>query len=122
MGGSLFKNEEDYPLGLIILATIYYTGDTAKKDKMIQNMMYNECVEYLMYHMPNTNDIQYFDYDLKFDKFGDKIEIKPKNILSALWFINIFPENTKKVLKEKKYVTFEGTYTFNDRTKKLIIK
>ena len=116
--GSEFNDQEN-PLAAIILNTQYISGESFKDNNELHDMIYNECVFHVMENIKNQNDIEYFDFLLKFDKFGDKIEVVPKNILTALWFVNVYPKNGSDVIKNNKYTSIQGTYQFNRRNKTL---
>lgn len=111
----------EYPLQYIVLEYAKIHDEDIKKPQILAQL-YNEIVTYLSYVLYEPTDIKYLDYDLKFNKFGDEITIKANNILTALWFVNVFPENTKDVHDSGKYRTHKGTYFLNKRTKKLILK
>ena len=116
--GKLF-NSDEYPLADIILNTQFMSGHNFKDDYKLLDLIYNECVYVVIENISDKREIEYFDYTLKFDKFGDKIKIIPNNMLTALWFINIFPKNGKDVLIKKTYTTISGTYKFDGRSKTL---
>ena len=119
--GSEF-NDTDNPLSAIILNTQYISGESFKNNEDLLDMVHNECVYHVMENIRNKSEIEYFDYTLKFDKFGDKIEIVPHNILTALWFVNIYPKNGMDVMEKNIYTSMNGIYKFDRRrnTLKLI--
>lgn len=110
---------EDYPLQYIITEYWEAHGKSIKKVK-IQDKIYGDIVKYLSYVVENYEDLRYLDYTLKFDKLAESIEIKADNIITALWFINIFPHNVDGVARSNKFILGDGVYKFNKKTKKLI--
>ena len=73
----------------------------------------------IYYDLEDKYNINYFDFDVKIDKFGDSLEIKANNIVTALWFIGEFPYEPDFIMKKRKYLTDSGYYKFDGRTKKL---
>jgi hypothetical protein len=97
----------------IMLYNKKFSGDQLK------NFLMQLCKDKLYLLLENKNDINYFDFDIKIDKFGDCFEIKAKNIVSALWFIGEFPFDPPYIMETKTYLTNTGYYKFDGRTKKL---
>lgn len=87
----------------------------AKTKRFIEERVKN----IIFFELENKNHINYLNFDLKFDKFGDSLEIKAKNIVTALWFINEWPYEPDYIMQTKKYLTDTGHYRFDGRTKKL---
>lgn len=73
----------------------------------------------IYFELEDKKHINYLDFDIKIDKFGDYLEIKPNNIVTALWFINEWPYDPDYIMEHKKYITKNGMYKFDGRTKKL---
>lgn len=93
------------------------------KNKRVLDAIDNECLIYLNFMVNNEKELDYFDYDLNIDKEGTKIEIKANNIITALWFIGIFPEkNIKKLNEDNFYVENDVVYKYLPKSKILKIK
>jgi len=88
-------------------------------DKQIKKFMYDNVRNLVFFELDDKNHINYLDFDVKIDKFGDCLEIKANNIVTALWFINEWPYDPDYIMKKKKYLTHTGYYKFDGRTKKL---
>lgn len=110
--------DREYVLADIILAKMLFHGSEVKKQYM-QEGIRAECFSYLNMKLNNNQYLNHFDYSLDIDKFGNKVEIVPENIITALWFIGIFPLHINVVLKENTYYYKGFKYTFNKKTKKL---
>lgn len=112
-------NFTEYPMIYIIDQIWTMHGKNIKK-KEIKSKIYSEYCLFLNYLIEKDDDLKYLDYELKIDKLAECIEIRPENIVAALWFINIFPIDCDFVYKNNKCVSDDGiTYTFDNRTKKL---
>lgn len=67
----------------------------------------------------NVNELRYLDFDIvNKDKY---FRVMPKNILTALWFVGIFPRDSKKVMDENTFTIDGEKFTFNKKTKRLKI-
>lgn len=88
------------------------------KDEIVIDLIDDESFIFLS-AIIKEEDMEYFSYDLKYDKSGDMVTILPDNILCALWFIGIFPKNTKTVLKENRFENQNIIYTFDTKSHKL---
>ena len=65
---------------------------------------------------------KYYDMEIKFDNDGNNVKIVCNNIICALFFSNIFPpDNLDKIMLLNKFEFNKKLYTFNKKTKKLII-
>jgi hypothetical protein len=69
--------------------------------------------------MVGQRNLRYFEYDLKHDKIGEMTTIAPTNIICALWFIGIFPENISEVFETNRFETTEFIYTFDEKSYRL---
>ena len=82
-----------------------------------------ECNVFLAHKIINFDkNIKFFEYDLKYDKNGEAITIKPYNIICALWFIGIFPIDTEDVFKKNRFENKNKIYSFDEKSLKLKIK
>jgi hypothetical protein len=106
------------PLSFILQQYVFHF-DQDIKNKKVKNNINNNFIEYISYQLNNQDDVKYLDYKIKADKTNSLIEIKAGNIVTALWFINIFPSNIEKILMDNEYILPKGKYKFNKRTKKL---
>ena len=88
-------------------------------DKKIKHFIQEQSRNIIFFGLDNKNNINYFDFDIKIDKFGDSLEIKANNFVTALWFIGEFPYEPDFIMKNKTYLTDTGYYKFDGRTKKL---
>ncbi len=89
------------------------------QNNQVTNLIDAECIKFLQSKIFSTDELNYFSYDLKYDKSGDMITIIADNIVCALWFIGIFPLNTSQVLHENRFENKEFIYTFDKKTCKL---
>ena len=90
------------------------------KDNVVIDLIDDECYIFLQSVLNDVDrEIKYFSYDLKYDKTGFKVTILPDNILCALWFIGVFPNNTEKVLQSNRFENTEFIYTFDKKSCKL---
>lgn len=106
------------------LADIYlkYAFLDFKNDE-VSKLIDNECIAFLSTKLFFfEEDINYFQYDLNFDKKGDMITILPNNILCALWFVGVFPLETKKVLKSNYFENKKFIFNFDNKKSKLNVK
>jgi hypothetical protein len=88
------------------------------KDNLVIDLIDDECFRFLTTKV-RKQDMRHFIYDLGYDKSGDKVTIKPDNIICALWFIGIFPPNPDKVLENNRFENQKFVYTFDKKTYKL---
>ena len=88
------------------------------RQDQVTDIIDNEAITFLMSIVGKQN-LQYFEYDLKHDKTGNKTTIIPSNIICALWFIGIFPENISEVYENNRFETTEFIYTFDEKNYKL---
>ena len=71
-------------------------------------------LEYFLDDMTNT---QYLDFEIKTN--GVRHRLIPNNIITALWFMMIFPVNIRNVLAKNEYVVDGIKYKYNPKTKKI---
>gem|GEM_PF-6442411 len=105
----LFESETN-PLTSILLAAMMEDGE-----KLLDE-------ENIIYLYQEIYDVDYLDFDIESDKEIDFIQIKAKNIVTALWFCGIFPNDNEGILDKGKYRYLGKEYSFNKRTKKLKVK
>jgi hypothetical protein len=89
-------------------------------DRETNEFIFNNVEKAVLYEVENKKDIKYLNFEIIFDNFGDCLEVKANNIVTALWFINEWPYDPEYIMKAKKYLTDTGYYRFDGRTKKLI--
>jgi len=63
-------------------------------------------------------DLQYLDFGLKKEGVGS-VRVMPCNIVTALWFSGIFPENCEVAFLNNSAVIGGLKYKFNKKTKRL---
>lgn len=81
----------------------------------------NNLKTFIEHFLDEENDVVYLDFTIKKDNF-DNFSVIANNIVTALWFSGIIPQDTNEVLKANKFV-FDGMeYVFNKKTKVLTIK
>ena len=61
---------------------------------------------------------QYLEYKIKKDK-GIHFRVMPNNIVSAMWFTGIVPENSETVFLNNSAVYKGNKFKFNKKTKRL---
>ena len=111
---------ESNPIIDILLEYMLTYNEDIYEEKIISQMYY-DFINYISFNIDDPNEIENFDYELKFDKSLDMVSVKPKNILSALWLCNIFPKNGLKVLHDGEYIDGDKKYRFLKRNKRLIV-
>ena len=87
--------------------------------KEIKFFIEENCRNMIYYSISDKKFLNYFDFDIKIDKFGDSLEIIANNVVTALWFINEWPFEPDYIMKKNIYLTDDGYYKFDGRTKKL---
>lgn len=112
------KNLNESPLQYIIFKYWYRFGKKIKKQK-IQNIIYGEIENYVIQMLQNQNHIEYLSYELIIDKEVKSIKIKCFNIVSALWFIDIYPINPQLTYNANKCLVGNKHYYFNEKTMQL---
>lgn len=78
-----------------------------------------ENTKYILMNMGvHPEDMQYLDF--KFKKYGEgHVRLMPKNIVTALWFIGVFPENCETAFLTNSVIYYGLKYKFNKKTKRL---
>jgi hypothetical protein len=111
-------NYEKYPLPSLLLDLIVKL-DKRVNTKKGKQIIYAACVKELKDTLIIPEQLIYLDFELKVDKFGDYIEIKPNNIITGLWFCGLYPLDAEEVMESKKFYLGSGYYKFDGRTKKI---
>ena len=93
--------------------------DISKKDNIEEIKKY--LTVFYEHILNNENDANYLDFNIK-KSDGGFYSVIANNIITALWFKNIIPNNTQRVLSENKLVYNDFKYTFNKKTKELKIQ
>jgi len=70
----------------------------------------------------NIDVYKFYNIYFKFDDYGDLVKLVCDNIICALWFIGIFPQDPNMILLTNKLEFNNKIYSFNYKTKKLNIK
>ena len=79
----------------------------------------NNIASILSYMGAKPNDInQYLEYNIKKDK-EIRFSVLPNNIISAMWFTGILPENCETAFLNNSAVYRGNQFKFNKKTKKL---
>lgn len=88
------------------------------RENKVTSIIDREAIVFLT-SMVGAPNLRYFEYDLKHDKGGMMTTIQPTNIICALWFVGIYPENVSEVLGTNRFETTEFIYTFDIKSHKL---
>lgn len=89
--------------------------------KEMKDSIYDTIIYMLDYLGVESNFISYLDYDIKKVK-NEHIKVVSENIITALWFIGILPQDCDSVY-ENNLLEYDGKlYKFNKKTKKLTWK
>lgn len=104
-------------LDISLMAITTMGGKLSQKE--IKRFIREQSRNIIYFDLEDKKTINYFDFDIKIDKFGDSLEIKANNIVTALWFIGEFPYEPDFIMKKKVYLTDYGFYKYDGRTKKL---
>ena len=65
---------------------------------------------------------KYYNMTLDYKDYGDDMKVICNNPVSALWFSGVFPpDNLDKIMLLNKFVNNKKIYTFNKKTKKLVV-
>lgn len=88
---------------------------------------YSELYEIVWYILESSNFIDnnylhYLDFDVEVDSEGTDIKIIGNNIVTSLWFSNIFPEDPDDCYIKGEYQTKNKKYKYNPIEKSLLIK
>ena len=102
-------------ISLSALSLSHGLGEIGVKKYINENVR-----DLVFFELEDKKWINYLDFNIKIDKFGDYLEIRANNIVSALWFINEWPYEPDHIMKNNEYLTENGKYIFNNKTKKLI--
>jgi hypothetical protein len=86
-------------------------------DKKFEEDIYVGFVQILEYIVPDKNDAQYLDFEIK-GKNG-YYRVIGNNVVSALWLSGIFPKNPRIIMNNNEFVIEDLKYKFNPKTKKL---
>lgn len=86
-------------------------------DKEYEADIYVGFITILEYIVPDKNDTQFLDFEIK-GKDG-YYKVVAKNAISALWLSGIFPKSPRTVMNNNEYIMDNIKYKFNARTKKL---
>ena len=70
----------------------------------------------------NDDHLHYLDFDVNVDDDGSNIRIIANNIVTALWFSNIFPKDPDRCYIDNKYEDSKSYYLYDSTEKKLLIK
>ncbi len=71
-------------------------------------------------NLENEKDVVLLDFDI--ENNNGYYRLVPKNIISAFWLLNMFPENPKYHSKSDTIIVENVEYTFNKKTCQLTIK
>jgi len=118
--GELFDVDTN-PLADILLAAMMEDGEKLLDEENII-YLYQEIYEYLTMTITKMDDVDYLDFDIVSDKSIDFIQIKAKNMVTALWFCGIFPDDNKEIDRKGKYIYMGKQYSFSKRMKKLKVE
>ena len=66
--------------------------------------------------------LEYLDFDVQIKDEGSDVKIVGNNIVSALWFSNIFPNNPDDCYVNNRYEDKKHIYYFDFPEKKLLIR
>lgn len=82
-----------------------------EQDKVKNLFIYILTYQYFV----NVDDVfNYLDYDLIVEDNGECLTLKANNIITALWFLNIFPNNLDKINRENMYHYNGKKYIFEN--------
>jgi hypothetical protein len=125
MNEILEKEVEENILRNILLHELFLSEE--KYSNYFFDKLHEYCIDLIIdiYKTAYDKEIdvnKYYDMDIIFDNSGDSIKIVCYNIISALFFSNIFPpDNLDKIMLLNKFEFNKKIYTFNKKTKKLVI-
>ena len=112
---------DNYPFGENVLRDFLFQlqllGNDISADEFQEGIEDN--TKYILSGMGVHHiDLQYLDF--KFKKYGEgHIRVMPNNIVSALWFIGVFPENCETAFLTNSVIHGGLRYKFNRKTKRL---
>ncbi len=73
-------------------------------------------------NLVNKNHIHYLDFDVEFGENENDIRIVGNNIVTSLWFSNIYPDNPDDCYISGIYESDKYVYRYDASEKKLLIK
>jgi len=94
-------------------------ADANLSDKKFKKDLHEIFVYILGNYLNNENDIVYLDFDIK--KSDEHYKVIGNNILTALWFSGVIPDDSYNVNENNVCYTNDKIYTFNPKTKTLKI-
>jgi hypothetical protein len=117
------ENKENYLRDLLV-KNLFFSGYII--DENLLNATVQSCAEFIQYFYNNFNidiDIAKFvDFSLKVDKERVKVSLICNNLLTALWFTNLYPKDFLDVISKNYYKYNDKIITFNKKKNKLIYK
>jgi hypothetical protein len=111
-------NFTEYPMIFILNEYWRVYGKKIKKEE-IQYKLFTDLSEYISQAFDNDSEKKYLDYELKIDGKAECIEIMPNNMVTALWFMDIYPYDSILTNKKNECFTDEGLCIFNKKTRKI---
>ena len=103
------------PFQDFLFTSMMHGVDLAKKE--FEEDIYVGFVQILEYIVPDKNDTQHLDFQIK-GKDGN-YKVIANNVVSALWLSGIFPKNPRMVMNSNEYQIDDLKYKYNPKTKKL---
>ena len=106
------------PFQDFMFQSIMYNIDVS--DKNLKNDIHNTFINILQNYLKNNNDIVYLDF--KIINNNGYYKLIGNNMISALWFSGIIPNNVDSVLSTNKYHVDNIEYNYDKRRKILTFK
>ena len=101
---------------------VKYIGYDFRNEDILEEID-ESCLTLLSFYSKDyLGESPHFSYNIDVSEDGGEVVVKPNNILTALWFNGVYPENGLLVMRRGRYENLGKKYIFNKKTKKLIWK
>jgi hypothetical protein len=121
----LEKNVEENILRNLLLHELFISERLW--DQQFFDELHEYCIDVIIdiYKTAYDKEIdvnKYYNMNIKYENFGDNVQIVCDNIISSLWFSGVFPpDNLDKIMLLNKFEFNKKLYSFNKKSKKLVI-
>jgi hypothetical protein len=115
--GQLHKQNENFFTDYLLFPLL---KDLDISDKNLKGEIYSTFFYFLENVLEDETDLQYLDFDIT--KKDDYYKLIAKNLVSALWFSSIFPDDPTSVLDSNIFVLDNKKYMFDYDKNKLLIE
>jgi len=115
----LYRNNENFFRDYLIFPLL---KDVDIADKNFRGEIYQTFYYFLENVLLDQTDIQYLDFEIKKSKDNIIYKLIAKNLITALWFISIFPEDPTDIIEANIFILDNKRYIFDYDKNKLLIE